>query len=458
MQGCIYQRGGLALGAAAFALTMAGCGPLVSVPTRQFEAVDGRISVVAPVYHPVRLFDQNGRVKKTLAEHGAGPWRSPDGKTIYFVRFRDRSAGHPSSATRRMITGELCRVNASGRRLAVLKKPDQIIPCEVKVSPSGRYLAIAGIEGCTSNCTDREGLTLLPRSLYVVGLADRTWQKVGMLFWPGGWEYAWSPKQDMLAFATAFDMSAMVVIMQQLLWQEPTACPEAQRSDGHSTTTRASPGFPSNRTTSAEGRSKQEGDTSRFDPFHWFGTDLLVKAPRSTVVGLWLPGMQRWGPVLRLHRPHYAGFEWLPDGGGMLLFGISGRPVIPSGPDDSSVFTPLTCHRWSLRRKMVEPLSMPQPDAFAAIPSPGTGKHILWLCGSHTHDLILTDSRGKSPKLIAGGIRALYRPYWRDDHTVCFVRQEREPGLFGQIPEGPATLVIFDTSTGRSVEHELKCP
>ncbi len=458
MQGCTYQRGGLALGAVAFALTMAGCGPIVSVPTRQFEAVDGRISVVAPVYHPVHLSDKNGRIKRTLAEHGAGPWRSPDGKTIYFVRFRDQGAGHPSGATRRMITGELCRVDASGRHLAVLKMPDPIVPCEVKVSPSGRYLAIAGIEGCTSGCTDGEGLILLPRSLYVVGLVDRTWQKVGMLFWPGGWEYAWSPKQDMLAFATALDMSAMVVIMQQLMWQEPTACPGAQQPDRRSTTTTASAGSQSDRRMSTEGRSEQEWDTPHFDPSHWWGTDLLMKAPRSTVVGLWLPGMQGWGPMLRLHRPHYAGFEWLPDGEGMLLFGISGRPVIPSGPDDASVLTPLTCHRWSLRRKTVESVSMPQPDAYAAIPSPGTGRHLLWLCGSHTHDLILTDSRGKSPKRIAEGIRALYRPYWRDDHTVCFVRQEREPDLFGQIPEGPATLVVFDTNTGRTAEHELKYP
>jgi hypothetical protein len=414
------------------------------------------ISPQASIDHPVCLCDDRGRVVKTLADRGAGPWRSPDGKTIYFIRFNEVRASRSSGMKAAAMTGRLLRTDASGGREHEIKLPEPVVPCEVKVSLSGQFLAIAGIQiGSSEGDTliDEESLTYCPRSLYVLTPGKTSWKVLGPWCWPGAWEFSWSPTEDQLALAAAADPSAMVAIASQLQMQYELA----SRGRQDQTTTGA--------TATTTGRTPVTATTTSgvhygpFDPLRWLGTDLLSKAPRSVVVGTWSPNVPDVEFTLRLHRPYYAGFEWMPDGRHFLLFSIDGQPVGPSQSEDSdAIFPRFACHRWDTRTGALERIPVPKSSAFAAIPSPGQGKYLLWLCGNQVHELILTDAGGRRARQIAAGVQTDFRPRWQDDHTISFIKQAETPK--GTAPDSgpPLRLVTVDVRTMKSVERDLQSP
>ncbi len=434
------------------AIMLAGCGPVLSFPTHRFEAIHGHVSPQATIGEPVRLCDARGNTIKTLAKRGAGPWRSPDGKTLYFVRLREHQVESPQTGTETRIRGELCRADPTGRNQFRLRLPEDFLPCEVKVSPTGRYLAIAGFTSSGSGSIDDEALALLPRDLYVLGLNDRSWQLIGTMLHPGGWEFAWSPKQDLLAFAGFGDTSAMWVIAEQLALRERVRSAQQEQPASAPTTSQASTRSQPTDTAPAAPGAVIVHDLSRFHPTYWYGTDLLSKAPRSTAACLWLPNMKTAAPLLQLHRPYYAGFHWMPDGRHLLLFGIDGEPRLLT--DDES-WRWFRCHCWDVERRRLERIPVPRADAFAAYPSPGKGRQLLWICGSYVHELILTDNWGRRPRHIASEVVTVFRPHWTDEHTFCFIKQDLTEQFVDETRKAPPRLVTFDTKAMRAVERRL---
>jgi hypothetical protein len=101
---------------------------------------------------------------------------------------------------------------------------------------------------------------------------------------------------------------------------------------------------------------------------------------------------------------------------------------------------------------------VPKSSAFAAIPSPGKGKYLLWLCGNQVHELILTDGCGRRARQIATGVQTDFRPGWQDDHTICFIRQAETPEGTARKNEPRLRLVTIDIRTMKSAERELQSP
>jgi hypothetical protein len=437
---------------------LAGCGPIVDFPTRQIDVRHRVLMPEASVCHPVVVFDNQGRVVKTLAERGAGPWRSPDGSTIYFVRFGGPGIGVSDRHEAPASAGRLFRADALGGGESEIRLPDNVLPCEVKVSPSGRFLAVAGVQNWESGTLasiDESVLSYLPRMLYAFGLSDASWKDIGVV-WPGGGEFAWSPGEDRLGVILAMDQSAMVVITALL--QAQVVCTSQSEKDEHSVC--AERNVPQTMTAPA-GSATTSGPSSqfvssRFDPQRWLGTDLLSKAPRSTVVGIWLPGADQVVYRVALYRPSYAGFTWMPDGHHLLLFSIDYHPVVlPQKDGDDTGFARFTCHCWDTQRNTLEQIPVPRPDAFAAVPAPGGGRYLLWICGNRGEALILTDARGRGPRQIATSLHTPFLPRWADANTITFLKKT-ESTAGGNKTEAAVHLISVNVKTMKAVDRVLQ--
>lgn len=438
-------------------LPIVGCGPQVSVPTQRFEAHDGHVTPLASVFQPVRLFDKAGRSTKILAQRGAGPWRSPRGDVVYFVRYIIAERQKRDDQTLPTVTGTLYRADASGNNQVRVQLPRPVLPCELEVSPSGRFLAITYVPlrgNPSEHRSDLGELLLMPRHLAVYNTESGSWLPISY-GWPGGHEFAWSPIRDQLLFVCPADRSAINAV-GELLAQRSARARNARQG-----TVEADAGTLRESAATADSNSSEYPTSpvgfgrELLDFGDFFSMDLLTKAPRSTIVGFWSLDAENPVAKLRLHRPHYAGLEWMPDGRHVLLFSIDGQPAPVRAHSPGGVFPRFVCHGWDTQSGLLTRIPVPRSDAFAALPSLRDGARLLWLCGNREHDLILTDAEGSDAKAIARGVMTDFRPHWVTPHVLHFIRQcQAEP--HGNEPAPVlSTLVVFDTRTMRAVKREL---
>jgi hypothetical protein len=195
-----------------------------------------------------------------------------------------------------------------------------------------------------------------------------------------------------------------------------------------------------------------------------WGPDTVAETPRMARVMLWRPEQKQRDVKLRLIRPYYAGFAWLPNGRELLIFTAESAPRLALPHDAGTTFPTFNCHRWNIRTGALIPISTPRPDAYAALPSPD-GRALLWLCGNYRQTLILTNSRGGRPRIVGENIAMTHQPYWQDAHTLTFIRAgdtawrsvtDTTTGRVSQRAEqAPPRRVVIDTRTLQMQEFEL---
>jgi hypothetical protein len=469
----------LALGVLPFvvALVLGGCEPSIIVPIHDLPVASlplhdlpvgqvkdmaaARVSADTSLYHIVQLRDDQGKVIKTLAELGAGPWRTPDGRTLFFVSYDSKEMTLPDATKVKTITGALYRAASDGENPDAIALPEEMVPCEVKVSPSGRYLAVAGIPPKLSDLPipiDEYALNVSPRSLNVIDVKDSSTVDIGVS-WPGACGFAWAPARDQLAIAPTVDPSAILMVLEHLAARR---CLDALRR-GVTGFAQGAPAGSAATASAAASRAAQgplsgleEGFTRNLLLFA--GIDLLLKAPRASVAALWSPGQEEPQVALRLYRPYYCGFEWMPDGRNVLLFSIEGGPVATRDDSFEVVFPRFRCHSWDTLEGKVKPIPVPRSDAFAAFPSPGKQPQLLWICGSKEHELILTDDEGRNPRSVARKVKTAFRPQWLNDHVFAYTRPAQTGAKAGPGALSRCDLVTFDTRTMKSAHREIIAP
>ncbi len=436
-----------------------GCGTITIGPPSTLgrfwvtdEALWRTAELHGPFFQPVCLFDKDGHVRKTLAEFGAGPWPSPDGESLYFVRVGNADLPQDEkkigTSTIEFESWELCRADRAGERVRVIELPVPHLPCAVKVSPSGKYLAVSLIPRAKGEPNSLAARALLssPRLIGVLGVEDGSWRgfKGGVGFgWPGGFEHAWSPTEDRLAICTPVNPAAEVLValesgvdvFRALVPDDPNAEADAKPDPA-----------PRRILPKPEEGPSGEDDSDSFGLL--FMRNLVSQSPRGVVVGLWQPGMESPDDLVHIYRPHYAGFHWMPDGRNILLFGIDAGPRILDESDEvGGGMRRLLCYRLDTLARKISTIPMPTSDAFLAIPPPRKGDRLLWLCGESVHSLYVSRSDGTEPKRIVKKFRTDFLPTWTDARTLCYLEKPTKKGVFTEEAPGPPTLVTVDVTT-----------